>query len=966
MKKRIISLILVAVMALLTLASCAFNYSNENMGKYAEFNNTVFKDKIAALTIEDGEFSQADAAKRADMVMDAIWAAIAAKADTTDKLVGKVDDPDTEEVEEADEAIGEHDLVFYAYYATATVDGKEYMFFTKNMKDPAAKVQLGQKVFGEGKELDEKIIEAIKGFTFTEDGAYVYKSSGTVAEDQWVYVSYVRTYEKTNDEGAVVKYTETVTDHRMQVGKGVDAEFTKLLAGKAIGTSEITGISEVTIGDVKYTYDDIYVKGAEESGTEFTFKYIPYEKDDYKDGKKEDATYYEGSDSTKKQIDLAGVELTYHVFPAHYVKVADYTVETIMNDVFGANISIANIAKIMFGDKYLALIDEDHTHEEGDDSHEDELEELYDSIMLKDKDGNDVDVNEFVKLLSTAMSEYKTAKDEYDKAVTAYDNALEDLKKAYEAYYGDGADKKGALKEYEEAVEATKAAGEALEAAKKAYDDAVAADNTVSDEALNAALDLIKNDKTNKADLEKKENAVKDATGKVTAAEEKVAKAEADLAAAEEADKEAFQKALDSANEELTAATKALEDANKAVAETVIKKAEANAVDNKIAVLEAAKTTAESAKTAAEKDEATKKSTSETKKTALNTERKDYGTARKTLYGIYDYFTNEVEDADYATKIKAYEDALKAYNDDKSDANKTAVITAYKALITNTEDPAYNDEAAALKTNTGKDQTYTDKKDARDKLVKTFTDTLTEKNIDFKFQYEYYVQYKALEDAYNLEIKQAIAKEIYNNIFVPSVTVKDLPKAEIDKVYEELIDNFQFFFYENYDLEKWLENGYSLTARDEKLTRYYDQYGASFERFLAEYAVKTAFGENVNNATEAKNAVRARASEIVKERIVVYTVAEGLGIKFTDETFKAYAKDEKGIDDIFQYDDSVVEDYRLAFQVEKILDTVIGITDTLATEGDGYKANVISLNTEYFKDGKLPIKEEETDENTGA
>ena len=88
MKKRIISLILVAVMALLTLASCGFNYSNEAMSKYAEFNNTTFKDKIAALTIEDGEFSQADAAKRADMVMDAIWAAIAAKADTDEKLVG--------------------------------------------------------------------------------------------------------------------------------------------------------------------------------------------------------------------------------------------------------------------------------------------------------------------------------------------------------------------------------------------------------------------------------------------------------------------------------------------------------------------------------------------------------------------------------------------------------------------------------------------------------------------------------------------------------------------------------------------------------------------------------------------------------------------------------------------------------------------------------------------------------------
>ena len=586
------------------------------------------------------------------------------------------------------------------------------MFFTKYMKESSAKVQLGQKVFGEDDKLNEKIINAIKDFKFSESDAYVYETTGTIAEDQWVYVSYVRTYEKANEEGAMIKYTETVADHRMQVGKGTDADFTKLLAGKSIGTSEITGITEVTIGDVKYTYDDIYVKYAEKSGTEFTFKHTLYEKDDYKDGKKEDATYYAGSDSTKKQIDLAGVELTYHIFPAHYVKVADYTAETIINDVFGTNITLANIAKIVFGERYLALIDEDHTHDDNGDSHEKELEDLYDSVMLKDKDGNDVDVNEFVKLLTTAMSEYKTAKEEYDKAFDTYDSALKALKTAYEKYNGDGADKKGSKAEYEAAVEATKTATAAFEAAKKAYDDAVAAGNVVSADALDTALNTIKNDATNKGDLEKKEAAVSDAEAKVTAATTKVAEAQAALDAAEEADKESYQAALDSANKELTAATKALDDAKAALAATVIKTAEANAVDNQIKVLEAAMTTAEAVKNAAEKDESSKKTTSETDASSITTKRKDYVAARKTLYGTYDYFNNEVEDADYATKIKAYEDALKAYDADKNDTNKAAVIAAYKALITDTTDPAYNDEGAALKTTTGKDQTHTEKKDA--------------------------------------------------------------------------------------------------------------------------------------------------------------------------------------------------------------------------------------------------------------
>ena len=958
MKKRIISMILVAVMALLTLASCGFNYSNEKMDKYASFDSSKFTSEIANLKIEDGEFSQADAAKRADMVMDAIWAAIAAKAETDKKLVGKADDPETEE-NEADEAIGEHDLVFYSYYVTATVGDKTYMLFTKNMKESTGKVQLGQKVFTEDQAFDEKVLNAIKDYTFTADSAYDVETSGTIAEDQWVYVSYERTWKKTEGENTVT-YTEIVTDERMQVGKGDEANFTKLLAGKSAGSSEITGISEVTIGDITYTYSKIKVSAIEKSGTEFTFTHTLYEKDDYKDGKKEDVTRHtkKGEEAVDKQIDLAGVELTYHVFPAYYAKVADYTAEVILNDVFGADVTIANIAKIVFGDEYIKLTGEDHDHSE-DHDHEKELEDLYDKVMIKDKDGNEVDVNEFVKLLDTAMTEYKTAKEEYDKA--------------YKALYGDGEDTKGALKELKNAYDAyqtavkeladAKGAAEtakaAAEAAKAAYDAAVAA-GAVTDEALEAALKVINDDATNKADLTKKENAVKEAEKKVTEATEKVTKAEADLAAAAEADKAAYESALTSAKAELEAANKALKEAQDALSATVIKKAEANKVDNKIAVLEAAKTTAEAAKTAADTTVETKTKNESSKKTTLNTERKDYASARKTLFGTYDYFTNEVEDADYATKIKAYEDALKAYEADKNDTNKAAVITAYKALITNTEDPAYNDEGAALKSTTGKDQTHTEKKEARDTLVKNFLDKMAEKSLDFKAQYEYYVQYKTLEDAYILEIKQAIAKEIYNKIFVPSVTIKETPKSEVDKVYEELIDNFQFFFYENYDLEKWLADGYTLTARDTKVKSYYDQYGASFERFLAEYAVKTAYGEDVeNDPVQAKNAVRAKAAEIVKERVVIYTVAEGLGIKFTDETFKAYAKDEKGIEDIFQYDESVVENYRLALQTEKILDTVIGITKTLATEGEGYKANVITLNTAYFKDGKLPIKEEE-------
>lgn len=898
MKKRIISLILIAVMAVLTLASCGFGYSSETLnGKYTEFDKALFAEKLAAIKVEDGEFSAADPAKREKMVMDAIYTAIAAKADTDDKLVGK----------DGEAAIGEHDLVYYCYYVTAKIDGKEYMFMTDKMKTSAAvKVQLGQSVVDEEDTLTNGLLEVLPDFKFAEDAVYAETTDGDIVSGQYVYVSYVRTKEA--EDGS--KQKETVASERIQVTE--EDAFTKQLIGKKISSSEITGIEDVD----GWKYDDVYVKYAEKTGSALNDGegyiiegVVAYPKDDNPDGKKVDATFYEGEDSTKKSIDLVDVELTYHVFPTHYVKIDEYTVETVINKILGSSVSISTIAKIVLQKAYLDLLDEDgHAHD-----NEDELEALYDSIMVKDADGNEVDLNEFVTLLASAQSAFSTAETAYDEALKSYESAYDAYKTAYEAYT------------------------EALE-------------------AKNAADDKVNNAETGTAKIFKDAGTAYE----TEAAKADVKKAYDDAKAALEAAKAAAE--ADPENTELKADLEAKQAAFDA---------------DPLRILEVAKDEAETENKAATDALTSKTSAWKTAWSTLKTKRTAFATARTTLDGTPDYYMSDL-DAGYEEKKAAYDSALEALlavdksNADDLKAKRDAFIAARKAFAINPDDPTTEDVETDkgpeedltpvddnYKENTGKKGPYDEALEKRDTLVKNFVDKINEKEIDFLFGYEYYIQYKNLEDAYNSEIKTAVAKKVYNEVIKAVVETISAPKSEIDKVYNELIDNFQFFFYENYDLEKWIENGGTPTSRSDDDGRYYDIYGASFERFMVEYVAKVAYGEELDSTAsgayaEAKGLVKNQAQNIVNDRLQIFAVAEYLNVKFTDQTLKQYAKDNKDIENIFQYDDDVVENYRLAYQLELVLDTILGIEEKLADApvGDkGYTPTNVSYNTTYFPNG---------------
>ena len=144
--KKIIALILVVAALTLTLVSCGYKIYEDDVTKYASFDKTAFLEGLKSLVISDGDFTT-DETKRADKVtayyMDKIYTA-AAKGD---KLYSG--------------AVGANDIVYYAYYITAEVDGVLYTFETKNMVEKNAVKVTVNKV--DNDDLAKKIADAIKG-----------------------------------------------------------------------------------------------------------------------------------------------------------------------------------------------------------------------------------------------------------------------------------------------------------------------------------------------------------------------------------------------------------------------------------------------------------------------------------------------------------------------------------------------------------------------------------------------------------------------------------------------------------------------------------------------------------------------------------------------------------------------------------------------------------------------------------
>ena len=213
MKKRIISAILVIVMSVMALASCApaFNFAEDDISGYVTFNYEKFKEALLKIEIEDGDFTT-DEETRKEKVRENIFSAISTA------VISNALDSDKKDIGK----ISERDVVYYCYYAT---DDDDNVFFFSNMREASITatstkadhvVQLGS--VDDDDELKSKIAEALLkdgGFDFGTDAAkkaYNMLLSGDFDSDtarrvglgDKIVISYERsytytTYEKTED-----------------------------------------------------------------------------------------------------------------------------------------------------------------------------------------------------------------------------------------------------------------------------------------------------------------------------------------------------------------------------------------------------------------------------------------------------------------------------------------------------------------------------------------------------------------------------------------------------------------------------------------------------------------------------------------------------------------------------------------------------------------------------------------------
>lgn len=415
MKKRIISLILVIVMASLTLISCGYSYAKDDMTNYASFENVeAFKAALKELKIKDGDYTT-DSATRENKVIDSIYSEFASAAKNGEKKY--------------EGAVGAHDLFYYNYYCTAEIDGKTVTLFASNMKaDSAVNVQFGKATTTE---LEDKLIAAVVALGDIKDKTYSTETSGTVKEGDVVFVSYKYTHnvEVVDKDGNVEKDAEgnpvtkpetvTVTNERLVLTKGASLLIDHLLGVYAEGETEkkaasinTTAEDFTTANGVKYTSIKVNWRANGDSLPSFT-----------------NVTFTEtrnATDTNGKTHDLKDKELTYYVYPAYYISVEEFNATNLINTIFGADISKDGIGAV------LVKGYEDMT--------EDERKTALEAYVLTAADGTKTTLADICEKLAKLQEELSTAKTAYDKAVTelekkqtAYDDAKAKVDAAGEA-----------------------------------------------------------------------------------------------------------------------------------------------------------------------------------------------------------------------------------------------------------------------------------------------------------------------------------------------------------------------------------------------------------------------------------------------------------------------------------------------------------------------------------------------------
>ena len=453
MKKRIIALVLVVVMSLLALSSCAsYNFATENYDSYASFDSASFVEALKNIEIEDGTFT-ADETTREKIVKSKIYAAVA------DKIIAEA----TKEDRIESGKLGAGDVLYFVYNAVDEKTGNVY--YTSQMTassitgtDKAKHVvKLGNlnetneflKLVLENLEKDvdiaeyaykmllkadieaeaEKALKESNPDATADDIKAAKEAAIKVKEGDTIVVSFTRTYTKPAEEGQ--EKGETVTESAAYLT--IDASnplFAEILNAKVnnVATSltdtkdyvEFAAPTEqdsnltvkavtITEGETEYSYSNIKVLWkVEQAGKAIaTFKYTP---------SKTTLNVKPDNLGAGKEVDIKNVELTYYVYPAYAIAAPSYeniTATDILTYISGSSVKV-NSFDVFAEDSYV---------KDGKKISElaQELANIYDTKSDKYADGTN---------LKTLLDAYNKADSEDNNSPTAEQTAATAAAKA--------------------------------------------------------------------------------------------------------------------------------------------------------------------------------------------------------------------------------------------------------------------------------------------------------------------------------------------------------------------------------------------------------------------------------------------------------------------------------------------------------------------------------------------------------
>lgn len=376
--KKILSLILVCVMLVVTLASCSYSFANDSMSNYATFGDAefkAFKDALLKLSIsvEDGAFTPTkDGEIRAQKVLETVYNTVGKEADLTQKLY--------------EGTPGTYDILYYAYYCTANFEGADnVVLYASNMKESSAtKLQLG--MVSTAGDLDTAIMEAIKDKDIKD---YLYKTDvNTETKLKYgdkVYVSY--TYDYTKD-GAIK--TVKATYELMTLTEG--DELSKALIDNCQKVATKKDTFKVTIDGVERTYKNAIVDWVVTEDN----KLGSFEVKDFDDTK----SVTDVAGASRKLADIKDKTITYHVYPVYFVKAPELTATLILDSIVGASLT-KDLFDVFKNEDYKTTVD----------GKEVKLSALVEELAALCKSRDDADT-----ALSTAEKTLESKKEAVEKA----------------------------------------------------------------------------------------------------------------------------------------------------------------------------------------------------------------------------------------------------------------------------------------------------------------------------------------------------------------------------------------------------------------------------------------------------------------------------------------------------------------------------------------------------------------------